>query len=185
MTLENLNKEGKIKVVVDDKKHLMKLCIGKEETTPMFTKDKFFRYSFINFAHKNISVLCLDGKTVRVEILGVDNEVINIDATKGDIEYNKTIAKGSIDKVLYDYYRVQDRLVEEIITFFKLNDVVFKHPCIIENPDDTLVGGIKIQSIQGGVVIEYEEEGHNSWDITELDDWSIVKLYRWYDIYQY
>lgn len=184
MILEDLKKQGKLKIVVDDTKQLMKLCVDKEETIPMFIKNKFFSHTF-NIANKNIFVLCVDGKTARVEILGVDNEVINIDITKDNIEYNITTAKGNIEKIFYKYYMVQDTLVLNLITFFKQNDIVFKYPCIIENTDDTLAGGIKIQSIKKGVVIEDKEEGNNTWDITDLNDWSIVNLYRWYDMYQY
>lgn len=184
MFLKDLHKQDKLKVVVDDTKQLMKLCVDKEETAPMSIDDSFFDYTF-NIANRDIFVLCLDGKSVRVEVVGVENEVVYIEVTKGTIDYDETIAKGIIEKILYDYYKVQDKLVVELITFFKQNDIIFKHPCIIENTDDTLAGGIKIQGIVKGRAIEDKEEGNNSWDIAELSDEDIIRLYRWYDLYQF
>lgn len=42
------------------------------------------------------------------------------------------------------------------IAYFSQVDINFKLPCIIENPYDTMAGGIAIKGIRKGVAIEEE-----------------------------
>lgn len=88
--------------------------------------------------------------------------------------------KSNINNRLKELQTLRSSIVQDIITYFKTNTIIYKHPCVIENPTDTMAGGITITQIRKGEAIEATEEYEiNSYDISSFDDATLLRLYEW------
>lgn len=93
---------------------------------------------------------------------------------------NMNTLKDKIDKSLSHLNMLRDEVVKDIIEYFNKNNVIFKYPCVIENPTDTMLGGITITQIRKGQAIEATNDyEHASYDVSELDDDTLLRLYEW------
>lgn len=91
-----------------------------------------------------------------------------------------------IDKKLKELEVLRKEVVNNIIDYFKQNTIVFKYPCIIENPVDTLAGGITITQIRKGQAIEATDEYEvNLYDVSTFDDNTLLRLYEWEQVGQH
>lgn len=98
----------------------------------------------------------------------------------------KQIIKNDIDKKLKELTALREEVVNNIIDYFKQNIFVFKQPCIIENPVDTLEGGITITQIRKGQAIEATDEYEvNAYDVSTFDDNTLLRLYDWEQVGQH
>ena len=94
--------------------------------------------------------------------------------------------KNNIDNRLKELHTLRNSIVQDIITYFKTNTIIFKYPCVIENPTDTMIGGITITQIRKGEAIEATEEYElNSYDVALFDDNTLLRLYEWEQTGQY
>lgn len=88
--------------------------------------------------------------------------------------------KSDIDKKLKELAVLREEVVNNIVDYFKQNTVVFKYPCVIENPVDTMIGGITITQIRKGQAIEATDEYEvNAYDVSTFDDNTLLRLYDW------
>ena len=94
--------------------------------------------------------------------------------------------KDKIDKSLSHLNMLRDEVVKDIIEYFNKNNVIFKYPCVIENPTDTMLGGITITQIRKGQAIEATDEYElNAYDVSLYDDNTLLRLYEWEQSGQY
>lgn len=88
--------------------------------------------------------------------------------------------KNNINKQLKELQTLRDSIVQDIITYFKTNTIIFNYPCVIENPVDTMAGGITITQIRKGEAIEATDEYEvNVYDVSTFDDNTLLRLYEW------
>lgn len=96
------------------------------------------------------------------------------------------VSKQDIDKQLEELEVLRSEVVQKIIAYFQQNTIVFKYPCVIENPTDTMLGGITITQIRKGQAIEATDDYElNSYDVSFYDDNTILRLYEWEQSGQY
>lgn len=183
MTLKDFEmKYGKVEVVADLNKHLVQLTIGSYKGLPQYNLTDMITVVYMLADKTSYSIVgSMKGEAVVsvVSVLpAVDN--VRVKVKHANIEYNNTLAKSVIDSQLAELTALKDSVVTKIITYFMQNTIVFKHPCVIENPTDTMAGGITITQIRKGQAIEATNEyEHASYDVSDLDDVSLLRLYDW------
>lgn len=177
--IETFEKQyGRIKVTVDMNKDLLQVKVGT-------IKSAIYYVGNYNHLHQTIPVkdLLLEvwGTTdsVSVRVCGTD-DVITLDVEHDNIMYVHSLEKKFIDDVLAKVTLYKEQLAQTIVTYFNRTNVVFHLPCIIENPEDTMAGGIAIKEVRNGrAVIDEEETVHSSYELADLDDDTIIRLYEW------
>ena len=180
MTLKDFEmKYGKVEVVADLNKHLVQLTIGSYKGLPQYNLTDMVTVVYMLADKTSYSIVgSMKGEAVVSVLPAVDN--VRVKVKHANIEYNNTLAKSVIDSQLAELTALKDSVVTKIITYFMQNTIVFKHPCVIENPTDTMAGGITITQIRKGQAIEATNEyEHASYDVIDLDDVSLLRLYEW------
>lgn len=180
MTLKDFEtKYGKVEVVADLKKHLVQLTIGSYQGLPQYNLTDMITLVYKLADKTSYSIVgSIKGEAVVSVLPAVDN--VRVKVKHANIEYNNKLATSVIDSQLAELTALRDSVVTKIITYFTQNTIVFKHPCVIENPTDTMAGGITITQIRKGRAIEATDEyEHASYDISDLDDVSLLRLYEW------
>lgn len=180
MTLQDFEtKYGKVEVVADLKKHLVQLTIGSYQGLPQYNLTDMITVVYKLSDKTSYSIVGSMKDEAVVSVLpAVDN--VRVKVKHANIEYNNKLAQSVIDSQLAELTALKDSVVTKIITYFMQNTIVFKHPCVIENPTDTMAGGITITQIRKGQAIEATNEyEHASYDVSDLDDVSLLRLYEW------
>lgn len=174
-------KYGRIRVVVDMNKDLLQLHIGTEKSAIYYVG---------NYNHVHQTIPMRKGKECLVEVWGTTDsvsvricgtdDIITLDVEHDNINYVHSLEKKFIDDVLAKVTLYKEQLAQSIVTYFNRVNVVFHLPCIIENPVDTMAGGIAIKEVRNGrAVIDEEETVHSSYELADLDDDTIIRLYDW------
>lgn len=182
MTLQEFcYKYDEVKVVIDLNKNLMQFHIGNFVSKPVFVRtDNVCIYELFEVKGVLFSVHGFDIKgDIKVSVIGTNDEV-EVPIENSNIDYDTKGSSDSICELLDKMSSIRDKVVREIITYFSQVDITYKHPCIIENPNDTTAGGIAIKGIRKGVAIEDVDDGEGSYyNIDQLDDMSLIRLWDW------
>ena len=182
MTLQEFyNKYDEVKVVIDLNKRLMQFRISNIVSKPVFVRtDHVCIYELFEVKGVLFCVHGFDTKgDITVSVQGTDDKVeVHID--NSSIDYNTKASSESIRELLDKMSSIRCKVISEIIAYFSQVDINFKLPCIIENPDDTMAGGIAIKCIREGVAIEDADDGgYNYYNIERLDDETLIRLWDW------
>ena len=144
---------------------------------------------------------------VKVEVIGKNNmdvygEVLvpiykNAEITS--IPFDKEVFENKLKEELDKYNTVQSMLSNDIVTFLKRTNKLFKYSAVIEDTVDSMCGGIVVVGVLNGYAIfdsnkqfdnedefikgvdieEYKEQGLAS-PIEELDNETVIRLYLAY-----
>lgn len=144
---------------------------------------------------------------VKVEVIGKNNmdvygEVLapiykNAEITS--IPFDKEVFENKLKEELDTYHTVQAMLSNDIVTFLKRTNKLFKYGAVIEDIVDSMCGGIVVVGVLNGYAIfdsnkqfdnedefikgvdieEYKEQGLAS-PIEELDNETVIRLYLAY-----
>lgn len=180
MTLKDFEtKYGKVEVVADLKKNLVQLTIGSYQGLPQHNLTDMISVFYKLTDKTSYSIVgSIKGEAVVSVLPAVDN--VRVKVKHDNIEYNNKLAKSVIDSQLAELTALKDSVITKIITYFMQNIIVFKYPCVIENPTDTMAGGITITQIRKGHAIEATNDyEHASYNVSDLDDVSLLRLYEW------
>lgn len=180
MTLKDFEtKYGKVEVVADLKKNLVQLTIGSYQGLPQHNLTDMISVFYKLTDKTSYSIVgSIKGEAVVSVLPAVDN--VRVKVKHDNIEYNNKLAKSVIDSQLAELTALKDSVVTKIITYFTQNIIVFKYPCVIENPTYTMAGGITITQIRKGHAIEATNDyEHASYNVSDLDDVSLLRLYEW------
>lgn len=182
MTLKEFyNKYDEVKVVVDLNKRLMQFHIGNFVSKPVFVRtDNVCFYEL--FEVKGV-LFCVHGFAIKgratVFVQGTNDEV-EVPIENSSIDYDTKDSHESICELLDKMSSIRDKVVRDIVAYFSQADITYRLPCIIENPDDTMAGGIAIKGIRKGVAIEYADDCEGScYNIERLNDETIIRLWDW------
>lgn len=182
MTLQEFyNKYGKVKVVIDLNKNLMQFHIGNFVSKPVFVRTvNVCIYELFEVDGVLFSVEGFDIKgDIKVFVQGTNDEV-EVPIENSNIDYDTKDSKKSICEMLDKMSSIECEVIREIIAYFSQVDINFKLPCIIENPDDTMAGGIAIKGIRKGVAIEDVDDCEGSYyDVKLLDNATLIRLWDW------
>lgn len=182
MTLEEFYvKYDVVKIVIDDTKHLLQFHIGNYTSKPVVVNraSTIFNDNFeVNGVVFNLRCMTWNGY-MNVFVQGTSDEV-NVPVEKGNIEYNKGASACNIRETLTEMALMREQVVRDIIAYFSQVDITYRHPCVIENPVDSMAGGITITGIRNGQAIEGTDEyEHCSYDVEQLDDETLIRLWDW------
>lgn len=182
MTLKEFyNKYDEVKVVIDLNKNLMQFHIGNFVSKPRFVRtDNVCIYELFEVEGVLFSVHGFDAEGhITVSVQGT-NDKVEVRIENSNIDYDTKDSKKSICEMLDKMSSIRCKVIREIIAYFSQVDINFKLPCIIENPDDTMAGGIAIKGIRKVVAIEDADDGgYNYYDIELLDDETLIRLWDW------
>lgn len=182
MTLQEFyNKYDEVKVVIDLNKRLMQFRISNIVSKPVFVRtDNVCIYELFEVKGVLFCVHGFDTKgDITVSVQGT-NDKVEVHIENSSIDYDIKSSSESIRELLDKMSSIRDKVIREIIAYFSQVDINFKLPCIIENPDDTMAGGIAIKGIRKGVAIEDADDGgYNYYDIELLDDETLIRLWDW------
>lgn len=144
---------------------------------------------------------------VTIDILGADNvdpygnEIEPIDklAEITSIPFEKNTFEKELGKELEKYDAVSSLVANDIVTFFKRTDTLFKENAIIEDIHDSMCGGIAVVGVLNGYAVFDSNEQFDTLDtlkskvdidlweeqglvipVEDLDNESVIRLYRAY-----
>lgn len=182
MTLKEFcYKYDEVKVVIDLNKNLMQFHIGNFVSKPVFVRTySVCIYELFEVKGVLFSVHGFDIKgDIKVSVQGT-NDTVEVPIEHSNIDYDTKGSSDSICELLDKMSSIRDKVVREIIAYFSQVEITYKHPCIIENPNDTMAGGIAIKGIRKGVAIEDVDDGDGKrYHIHQLDDETLIRLWDW------
>lgn len=169
---------GEIHVVEDLNKNLLQLSVAGHKSKPVLSRGVYTNENFANGKFV-FAVYGRNGNDVVVSVLGTDDS-ITVEIEHDNIEYDNSKTKNSIRSILTQMAVMRDEVVNDIITYFYQNNIVYDIPCVIENPTDTMAGGITIGQIRKGLAVEMTDEyEHSSYRVEDLDDETLIRLWDW------
>ena len=182
MTLKEFYyKYDEVKVVIDLNKNLMQFHMGNFVSKPVFVRtDTVCIYELFEVKGVLFSVHGFDVEEhITVSVIGT-NDKVEVPIENSNIDYDTKGSSDSICERLDKMSSIRDKVVREIIAYFSQVDITYKHPCIIENPNDAMAGGVAIKGIRKGVAIEDVDDCEGSYyDIDQLDDETLIRLWDW------
>ena len=182
MTLQEFYKKyDEVKVVIDLNKNLMQFHIGNFVSKPVFVRTvnvciyELFEVDGVLF---NVEGFDIKGD-IKVSVQGTNDEV-EVPIENSNIGYDTKDSKKSICEMLDKMSSIECKVIREIIAYFSQVDINYRLPCIIENPDDTMAGGIAIKGIRKGLAIE-DVDGCDGgyYDVALLDNATLIRLWDW------